>query len=154
VQVPTYHAQKITRSDKLGKPTRYGKKEKRRVPGVCERAVFTRRTLAKRVRPPRHSLIRPMRNWGGDVGDERRTAAMPPAAASSAEPVKKYFLKGGARLLDKGTRLVTRPSHLGTRVRALLAKAKGRAKRRAETSSKAKAGTKAKLKLKVKQKLN
>ena len=36
------------------------------------------------------------------------TAAVPPAAATSAAPVKK-LLEGGVRLLDKGTRLVTRP---------------------------------------------
>ena len=42
----------------------------------------------KRVRPSRQSLIRPMRNWGVTLVTNGGTAAVPPAAASSAAPVK------------------------------------------------------------------
>jgi hypothetical protein len=100
-----------------------------------------------------------MQNWGGDVGDERRTRGR--AASCRVECLAtEYLVEGTARHHDVGHKVGHQANSLGHNkatakvhiAKAYLAKAKGRAKGRAEATSKAKAETKAELKLKVKLK--
>ena len=71
MQVQTYNAQKEMRSDKIIKPTRYGRK--RRVPGVSGCAVGPRREPWGNTFPSSPKLDPPhAKLGGGDVGDERR----------------------------------------------------------------------------------
>ena len=67
----TYNDQKEKRSDKVIKPTRYGRK--RRVPGVSGCAVGPRREPWGNTFPSSPKLDPPhAKLGGGDVGDERR----------------------------------------------------------------------------------
>ena len=60
------------------------------------------RIMAKRV-PCSLKLDPPHAKLGGvTLVTNGGTAAVPPAAASGAAPVKKNFSQGGARFLDKG----------------------------------------------------
>ena len=95
-----------------------------------------------------------MRNWGGDVGDERRNRGRTASCRVECRACEKKKIEGGVRLFEKGHKVghqahppghprkgaLIAKAHLG---KAHLAKAKGRAKRRAEASSRAKVETKA-----------
>jgi hypothetical protein len=61
----------------------------------------TRRNLDGKHSSSRQSLILPMRNWGVTLVTNGGTAAEPPAAASSAMPVKK-LVEWGVRHRDLG----------------------------------------------------
>ena len=96
-----------------------------------------------------------MRNWGGDVSDERWNRGC--AASYRVERRASEILVGGvARHHDmshKVGRQANPPGQNKATYKAYLAKANlVNAKGRAEASSKVKADTKAKLKLKVKLK--
>lgn len=83
----TYNDQKEKRSDKVIKPTRYGRK--RRVPGVSGCAVGPRREPWGNTFPSSPKLDPPHAKLGGvTLVTNGGTAAVPPAAASKTAPVK------------------------------------------------------------------
>jgi hypothetical protein len=74
----------------------------------------TRSLLAK-------ALTRPMRNWEGDVGDERRNRGRAASCRVECRASVKTPSKGEPVFLTWAIRLITRPIRLGTRVKGALA---------------------------------
>jgi hypothetical protein len=101
MQALTHNAQrKNTRSDKIDKPKRCRKDvEYLGLAGAW--LVHEENPGETRLSSPKLKSA-PCKTRGVTLVTNGGTAAVPPAAASGAAPVKKNFSQGGARLLDKG----------------------------------------------------